>query len=182
MNYSNDWLIDQLATGTNPDYLYFWGHRPGKGGQVVQSCLSQWFPAGFGHEGCHFFTAEHWMMWHKALTFGDQAVADAILTTVDVKKVKALGRKVKNYDDATWAAARYEIVVQGNLLKFNQNPAFKAYLLATGNKVIVEASPYDAVWGIGMTADEARKVTAPSDWRGTNLLGYALMEVRDTLK
>ena len=181
MNYSNEWLADRIADGGQLDYLYFWGHRPGKGGTVIQSCLSQWFYASFGHEGRHFYTAEHWMMWHKALTFDDQLVADEVLTTFDVKMVKALGRKVSNYDDATWAAARYEAVVKGNLLKFSQNPALKAYLLSTENKVIVEASPYDKIWGIGMTAEEARQVDGPAGWRGTNLLGYALMEVRGRL-
>ncbi|MEM1358069.1 MAG: NADAR family protein [Bacteroidota bacterium] len=181
MPYSNNWLFDQIASGKQFDYLYFWGHRPSRDGSVNQSCLSQWYAAGFEYEGNYFSTAEHWMMWHKALTFGDEAAAAAVLETQDPREVKSWGRKVKDYDDAIWAEVKYSIVVQGNLSKFGQNRNLKKYLLNTGRAILVEASPYDVQWGIGMTAKEARTLNDPSKWRGTNLLGWALMEVRDHL-
>ncbi|MEO0734865.1 MAG: NADAR family protein [Bacteroidota bacterium] len=181
MTYSTPWLLNQLATGKTPEYIYFWGHRPAADGSMNKSCLSQWFAAGFTHEGQHFATAEHWMMWHKAMTFYDRETAARILATDDPKKAKSLGRKVKNYDDKLWATVKYPIVVEGNVLKFGQDPRLKDYLLGTGDAVLVEASPYDDQWGIGMGADEARRLDDPAQWRGTNLLGWALMEAREQI-
>ena len=182
MTYSNEWLIDEIATGRQLEYLYFWGHRPAKDGRTTKSCLSQWFAAGFEHEERRFATAEHWMMWHKALTAGDAASAARIFTTNDPQKAKAIGRQVAGYDDERWAAVKYALVVQGNVLKFQQNPALTKYLLGTGDAVIVEASPYDFQWGIGMRAAEAEALADPTKWRGSNLLGWALMEARDALR
>lgn len=181
MIYSNDWLFAQIDQGQSFDYRYFWGHRPSEDGSITQTCLSQWFAVGFEHEGTYFPTAEHWMMWHKALTAGDEQAARAVFLDKDPRKAKSIGRKVKNYDDARWAAVKYDIVVRGNVMKFGQNPRLKNYLLSTGNLVLVEASPYDAQWGIGMTAEEASRHNDPREWRGTNLLGWALMEARDKL-
>ncbi len=181
MAYSNNWLLSQLNQGKSFDYLYFWGHRPSADGRITQSCLSQWYDSGFEHEGNYFPTAEHWMMWHKALNAGDEQAARAVFSDRNPSKAKSIGRKVRNYDDARWAAVKYDIVVKGNVLKFGQNPRLKQYLLGTGNLVLVEASPYDAQWGIGMTADEARRLNDPKQWRGTNLLGWALIEARDRL-
>ena len=180
MKYSNEWLLSQ-PNYKDLRYLYFWGHRPSKDGRITKSCFSQWFVSPFEVEGRHYLTAEHWMMWCKAITFNDQEIADQILLEKDPAKIKKLGRRVKNYSDKTWREVRYQHVVDGNRYKFSQNPEMKAFLLSTGPQIIVEASPYDAHWGIGMTADEAVKLKDPAKWRGTNLLGYALMEVRDLL-
>jgi ribA/ribD-fused uncharacterized protein len=119
------------------------------------------------------------MMYHKAVLFGDTDVAGQILTTDNPAAVKKLGRLVHNFDEAQWKAHGSDIVLRGNLLKFTQNPDLKALLLATGDKILVEASPYDKIWGIGRT--EANAMANKDSW-GLNLLGDALVEVRKQLR
>jgi ribA/ribD-fused uncharacterized protein len=114
------------------------------------------------------------------LLFEDLAVAARVLAASSPGEVKALGREVSGFSEPTWVSSRLEIVVAGNLAKFGQDPALRAYLLGTGSRVLVEASPLDRVWGIGLTADDPR-ATDPSSWLGLNLLGEALMEVRSRL-
>ncbi|GGU47925.1 NADAR family protein [Lentzea flava] len=161
-------------------FLFFWGHQPERDGGIGKGCLSQWWPCTFVAEGQEFSSAEHYMMWRKALLFGDTEIAARVLTARTPGEAKALGRHVSGFDDAAWTAARLDIVVAGNLAKFDQNPALRSYLLATGSRVLVEASPLDRVWGIGLAADDPRAAD-PSSWPGLNLLGEALMEVRSRL-
>lgn len=175
--YSIDWLLAHMAGGSRPDFLFFWGHR-GKPDRVTKACFSQWWPAGFTVDGLHYPTTEHWMMAEKARLFGSDAIAAQILREAEPKAVKALGRKVEGFDAATWDARKMDIVVAGNTHKFGQNPALRDFLLATGDQVLVEASPVDPVWGIGLAADHPDAAT-PARWRGENLLGFALMRVRD---
>ncbi len=176
----HDALLARERAGERIDFLFFWGHRPLPDG-IGKSCLSQWWQSGFDVAGEHFRTAEHYMMVGKARLFGDEAVAAAILATPDPDRAKGLGRQVTGFDDARWRAHREEVVVRGNEAKFRGHPALAAYLRSTGDRVLVEASPVDPVWGIGLAADspDARR---PSAWPGANLLGYALMEVRDRLR
>ena len=181
MTYSNDWLLEQLQQDKAFKYLYFWGHRPRKDDLIGKSCLSQWFAAGFTHEGLHYPTAEHWMMRNKALTFNDQTIAAAILANPDPRAAKAFGKKIADYDYKTWYNVKHEVVKQGNILKFGQNPTLNDFLLATDAIILVEASPNDAMWGIGMSATDAERVS-PEDWKGTNWLGWCLMEARDALR
>lgn len=180
MKYTKNWLIDQAA-GNTVNYLFFWGHRPGKDGAITKSCFSQWWKSSFATEGISYITAEQWMMAGKARLFGDAATLAEILRTDDPQAVKKLGRRVRPFDPAVWDAHKYEVVVQGNLLKFGQDARLKAFLLGTGESVLVEASPYDTVWGIGLSS-EAPDVENPRSWNGENLLGFALMEVRDRLR
>jgi ribA/ribD-fused uncharacterized protein len=161
-------------------YLFFWGHQPERDGSVGRGCLSQWWPCDFVVEGQRFASAEHYMMWRKALLFADSAVADRVLAAASPGEAKALGRHVAGFSEDAWVAARMEIVVSGNLAKFGQNPSLSSFLLGTGSRVLVEASPLDRVWGIGLTADDPRALD-PSSWLGLNLLGEALMEVRARL-
>lgn len=179
MSYSTKNLLNRLDLGESLDYLLFWGHT-GKANQMTAACFSQWWLQPFVVEGVTYPTAEHWMMAQKAILFHDDAVLTQILATEKPADVKALGRKVANFDPEIWAANCFEIVVAGNMHKFGQHPELKAFLLQTGSKIIVEASPFDAVWGIGIgeTHPNARN---PRLWRGTNLLGFALMEVLDRL-
>ena len=151
---SRNELQAAVAAGAQPEYLFFWGHRPAAGGKVGASCMSQWYDAGFEHEGVHYATAEHFMMAGKARLFGDEQAVAQILAAPGPDKVKAIGRRVKNYDDDLWNRERYAVVVAGNLAKFSQHAALKAFLLGTGDKVIVEASPVDAIWGIGLAKDD----------------------------
>jgi ribA/ribD-fused uncharacterized protein len=181
MNYSLNWLQNQIENGAQPEYEFFWGHKQKQDGVADKSCFSQWFPAPFVVEGVTFATAEHWMMAQKALLFKDEEQYEAILKTPKPALAKALGRLVKNFDAATWQAACFEKVFEGNVYKFSQHNDMKQVLLYTGKKVIVEASPRDRIWGIGMGQNNP-DATNPFKWRGTNLLGFALMQVREQLR
>lgn len=161
-------------------YLFFWGHQPERDGGIGKGCLSQWWPCTFEVDGRSFASAEHYMMWRKALLFGDTAVAARVLTARTPAEAKSLGRQVSGFADEVWDAQRLPIVVEGNLAKFGQDPALRSYLLGTGSRVLVEASPQDRVWGIGLVASDPR-ASDPSQWLGLNLLGEALMEVRSRL-
>lgn len=174
------YIIELLIQQTPADYLFFWGHQPSKDGSIIKTCMSQWWVAPFTENGMTYRTAEHYMMAHKALLFGDRETAERIIKKESPKDVKDLGRQVKNFDPEQWDKHKYEIVRQGNLLKFSQNEALKQFLIQTKNKVLVEASPVDPIWGIGL-AEDHEHANNPAEWRGENLLGFALMEVRDYL-
>jgi ribA/ribD-fused uncharacterized protein len=132
-------------------------------------------------DGLAFETAEHYMMWRKAMLFGDEDAAIRILAAPHPSRAKALGREARGFDDASWAARRLEIVVAGSTAKFGQHPDLREFLLATGDQVLVEASPRDRVWGIGLSAANER-AQDPRQWRGLNLLGFALMRARAALR
>ncbi len=120
------------------------------------------------------------MMAEKARLFSDAALRSQILDAREPAEHKRLGRAVGGFDEATWARARFKIVVTASLNKFGQNSALRAYLLATTDEVLVEASPSDRVWGIGLAPTDPA-VADPARWRGENLLGFALMCARATL-
>lgn len=173
-------LMHALEQGQRFKYVYFWGHTPKHQGSVDASCFSQWFPAPFVVDGIEYPTAEHFMMVKKAELFGDSAIVEKMLSGTDPGKVKALGRQVSGFRDELWNQHRFEIVVQGNYAKFSQNAELKEFLLATKKRVLVEASPYDRVWGVGLDAGR-EEIQDPRQWRGENLLGFALMAVREQL-
>jgi ribA/ribD-fused uncharacterized protein len=145
------------------------------------SVFSQWTPSVFEVEGVSYGCAEQFMMAEKARLFGDEAIRTKILASSSPRTQKALGRKVAGFDEARWNAARLELVVRGNRAKFSQNPSMLEELLRTGDKTLVEASPYDRVWGIGRAPDDP-KAQDEREWRGLNLLGQALMRVRALLR
>lgn len=176
MKYNRQWLENQGQV----EYLFFWGHQPSKDGSIIKTCMSQWWPAAFEEDETTYKTAEHYMMAAKARLFGDSDILEKILQKDAPKDAKELGRKVKNFNPETWDARKYEIVMQANYLKFSQNEALKDFLQKTGNKVIVEASPVDPVWGIGLAESDPAS-SDPAQWKGENLLGFALMEVREML-
>jgi len=120
-------------------------------------------------------------MAQKALLFKDETMHRQILDCTDSANVKKLGRSISNFDAGIWEQQAYSIVKAGNLYKFSQNESLKDFLLQTGKQIIVEASPSDTIWGIGLP-ESAAAAKDPFQWRGTNLLGFALMEVRDILK
>ncbi len=142
---------------------------------------SQWYRAPFSIDRIRFITCEQYMMYKKAMLFGDEDVANQILLTENPSEQKALGKLVKGFDRTIWDQNCFSIVYQGNLAKFTQNPELREELLATGDRVIVEASPYDFIWGIKM-GEEDENLDSPSHWRGLNLLGFAIMTVRNQLK
>ena len=164
-------------------YVFFYGHTPNASGLNV---FSQWFPVSFVEKldkntPIKFANAEQYMMAHKAMLFGDDYQLKQIMDTPNPLIVKQLGRKIKNFDPVIWDDNKFDIVVQGNRLKFSQNPALMKRLLETKNKTIVEAAPNDKIWGIGLKKEDAVKI--PEDqWPGQNLLGKVLMVVRNENK
>ena len=171
--------IQNIATENK--FLFFWGHQPNKDGSISKTCFSQWWLSSFEVDKVIYKTAEHWMMAKKAELFKDHAILEKILQAKSPAEAKKFGREVKNYNETLWLAARFDIVKEGNYHKFSQNPELKTFLLNTKERVIVEASPVDAIWGIGMAGDH-KDILNPEKWRGLNLLGFALMEVRDELR
>jgi ribA/ribD-fused uncharacterized protein len=166
--------------GGRMKFLFFWGHQPSRSGDVGQSCLSQWWESEFSVDGVPYRTSEHWMMAHKAQLFGDEESFARIVEAGHPRQAKELGRKIRSFDEETWVAHRFEIVAAGNTAKFGQHPELKAYLLGTRARILVEASPLDRIWGIGLPADDDR-AAKPQEWNGMNLLGFALMEARARL-
>ncbi|MEV0450605.1 NADAR family protein [Streptomyces sp. NPDC050600] len=176
-----EWLIGQVRRGEKVKWLHFWGHRPRPDGTLSASCLSQWWPSPFVVDDVRYATAEHWMMAEKARLFGDREAEATILSARTPAEAKNAGRLVRDFDGDVWERERAEIVTRGSVHKFAADEALRAFLLGTGARVLVEASPLDRVWGIGLTAD-APAATDPERWRGLNLLGFALMEARDRLR
>jgi ribA/ribD-fused uncharacterized protein len=173
-------VADLLTWPERVKYLFFWGHRPQLDGSVGAGCLSQWWPVEFTEDGVTFRSAEHYMMWRKALLFGDEATAARVVGAVHPRDAKKLGRGVAGFDDGVWEAERFSIVVAANRAKFGQHPELATWLAGTSGRVLVEASPTDRVWGIGLAATDER-ATDPARWRGLNLLGFALMRARADL-
>ena len=151
-------------------HVYFWG-----------GIYSQWAKSSLCEMYNKFNTAEQYMMYHKAVLFGDYEIAEQVLATNDARKQKALGREVKNFDEKVWDNYKYDIVVNGNMLKFFQNESMKLELLKTGDKTLVEGSPYDRIWGVGLKWDDP-KILDEKNWKGENLLGKALMDVRKKIR
>lgn len=158
-------------------YVFFWGHQSSKK-DVTAACFSQWYEASFIVDGQRYPTAEHFMMAEKAALFEDHATRAEVLLAPNPGAAKALGRKVHGFDEQLWLQHRFGIVVRANEAKFTQNPELSQFLKQTGSRVLVEASPVDRIWGIGLAHDDER-VNNPNLWRGLNLLGFALMQVRD---
>ena len=145
------------------------------------ACFSQWTVSLFSLGGVSYNCAEQYMMAQKAKLFNDQATYRLIMNARSPSTQKRLGQQVTNFQQATWDASADEFVYQANVAKFQQNPAMLGALLATGNKLLVEASPMDKIWGIGLRADNLAAHDV-SRWRGSNRLGNALMRTRDFLK
>jgi ribA/ribD-fused uncharacterized protein len=167
-------LITWEREGRLPEFVLFWGGRAAKG------CLSQWYPAPFTLDGVTYATAEHYMMAEKARLFGDGDAEARILADPSPAHAKRAGREVQGFDEETWVRHRYEIVVTGSRAKFAAHGKLRDYLASTSGKVLVEASPEDSVWGIGLGEDQP-EARLPSQWRGLNLLGFALMDTREAL-
>jgi ribA/ribD-fused uncharacterized protein len=176
-----DALQRALRAGASFEYRFFWGHTPRPDGALSDGCFSQWWPARFRMADIEYTSAEQFMMAGKARLFGDAETLAQILAVHDPGKVKALGRKVRGFDEGRWQAVRFDLVTAGNVAKFGQDERLRRYLLATRDAVLVEASPLDRVWGIGLAADDPR-AREPAQWRGLNLLGFALMRARAVLR
>lgn len=175
-----DALIKEVRAGSRIRYLHFWGHRPRPDGRIGAGCLSQWWPSPFVVDGVRYATAEHWMMAGKARLFGDAEAERRVLAAEHPAEAKKVGRLVRGFDDAVWTRERFRLVVEGSVHKFAADDDLGMFLLGTGERVLVEASPVDRIWGIGLAADD-EAASDPERWRGLNLLGFALMEARERL-
>jgi len=155
-----------------PTHIFFWNGE-----------FSNWYSSmcRFRYKGITFYNSEQCFMWEKAIYFHDMEMAERIVRTPEPSEAKALGRLVKNFDADAWSEVSYDIMVSIVFEKFNQNHMLKRVLLESENKVLVEASPYDVIWGIGLHYTN-EKCLDEANWKGLNLLGKALMEVRDKIR
>ena len=142
--------------------------------------LSNWYPSPFTLDGVAFSSMEQYMMYRKAVCFGDGKVAAQILATEDVAEIKALGRLVPGYDENLWNGIRQIVVYEGLLAKFSQNSDLREQLKGTESAILAECAVKDRVWGIGLSMHDPNRLDR-TKWQGQNLLGYALMMVRERL-
>lgn len=157
-------------------HVFFYGHTPKPHGYHV---FSQWFMSEFVDEhNQKYVCTEQYMMAQKAMLFDDINTYKLIIAETKPTQMKKLGRQIYPFNEDIWNQNKYQIVLKGNYYKFDQNPELKKTLMRTGSKIIVEASPYDKIWGIGMGASEASKIS-DKDWPGQNLLGKVLVDVRE---
>lgn len=179
--YDIKWIKKSVLNGEKLDYIFFWGFVPKCKGSIDISCLSQMYAIDFIVDGMLYNCAEQFFMATKARFFNDLESERKIMNCTNPHEMKKFGRQVKGFNEKKWKAIAYKIVILGNYQKFLQNQQIKEFLKTTGDSVLVEASPYDKIWGIGIaSSDENNKDVFK--WQGSNLLGFALMEVRDMLK
>ena len=160
------------------DFVFFW--KVIKGTKIGPACLSQWDRHAFVIDGVYYRHVAQFMMAAKARVFHDDAAYNKIMDATSLVDMKRAERAVAGYDDKRWCASRFDAAVRGNFAKFSQNDELKEYLLSTGNSVLVAADPKDRLWGIGLDAETAAKIPE-ENWPGQNLLGQALMRVREML-
>ncbi len=178
--YSVATIRNNYQSGKKSKFVFFWKPEISKDGRLTESCLGQWWKSDFELDGQKYICMEQFMMSGKAKLFGDEEIDREVLRATDPKTIKSLGRAVRNFDNDVWDRQKFTIVYYGNLLKFSQNNELKEFLLSTKNKILVEASPLDSIWGIKLSAKNIDS-NNPMKWRGQNLLGCALMQVRDEL-
>ena len=176
--YKLKWLKKRYNAGKADKFLLFWGHQ--KSANLSASCLSQWYSSSFWEDETKYICAEQYMMAKKAQCFGDKEALGQILSAKDPAQMKALGRQVRGFDAKVWDEVKFCVVLNASYLKFSQNAPLRDFLLQTGSKILVEASPVDKIWGIGLGASD-ENAQNPMKWRGQNLLGFALMRARDEI-
>ena len=143
--------------------------------------FSNWYMSTFVHHGTLYNCSEQYMMNMKARMFHDYDVADMIMQQGHPYKQKFLGRQVRGFSEPTWLAKCKPLMVEGLKSKFMQDTYCLNTLLDTGDKIIVEASPTDKLWGIGLAEDDP-KAQDPKQWQGKNWLGLVLMQTRDEIR
>ena len=180
MKYDIEKIKEIVRLKSETAIIYFWGHTPNPK-KMTAACFSQWYDCCFEVDDIQYHTTEQYMMASKARLFGDDEVFQEIMTADNPHDYKKLGRKIRGFEQELWDAKKYDIVVEGNKAKFGQNPDIREFMLSTGDAILVEASPYDKIWGIGLDRETALKGTV-EQWQGQNLLGCALMDVRDWLR
>lgn len=178
--YTWEELKKSYLAGSHVKFLFFWGHTPSKDGSITETCLSQWWMCRFTVDCITYNCAEQFMMAEKARMFDDNEMLEKIMESRDPKAMKSFGRAVRGFDKEAWDRMCYALVRKGNMAKFSQNPELWDFLKSTRKRILVEASPRDRIWGIGMGKNNP-DAECPLKWRGRNLLGFALTEARDQL-
>ena len=179
MKYDLKKLREEYNTGKKLEFVFFWSHQECE--SITKTCFSNWYASEFSLDHIRYKTTEHYMMAKKAELFKDHEFLKKIMEADSPKVAKELGRLVRGFTNEIWDQYKYDIVLQANLAKFSQHPKLKEFILSTADKILVEASPHDNIWGIGMN-EHHKDVKNPNLWRGKNLLGFVLMEVRDGLR
>ena len=188
-DYYHEWLAETVdilkKAGKIPDKLkvsgkevdaYFF-HRP----EEPHGYLSNWFSSPFDLDGMHFTSVEQYIMYRKCKIFGDEISAKAVLATEDTAAQQAIGRKAAGYIGSIWAGMRQMVVLRGLMAKFSQNEDLKQKLLDTGDAYLVECAGSDKIWACGIRLNDDKRFNA-ENWTGDNILGFALMEVREMLR
>jgi hypothetical protein len=170
--YNKRFMIDIDSEGK--DFVFFW--KP----EEENACFGNWFPLAFSVDGIHFHTSEHYVMYHKALLMGDEEIARAVLEDPDPHSAKKWGQRVKPWSQDIWNRERCRIMYEACFAKF-QAEDMRQRLLNTGDAVLVEASPYDKIWGIGLLKTD-KNARNPQRWKGLNLLGKVLMKIRQDVR
>jgi ribA/ribD-fused uncharacterized protein len=168
--------MDRLRIGnTETDAIFF--YRVGD----AYGAFSNWAPTPFTVDGVSISTAEQYIMYRKCLTFGDTVTAEKLLSSDSPREQKALGREASGYIDSVWAGIRQTVAIRGLYAKFSQDAELKRLLLGTGDAVLVECTSNDRIWACGLDRDDDDRLSADR-WKGQNILGFALMEVRNMLR
>ena len=188
-DYYNEWLAETVDTlkkaGKIPDKLKISGrqvnavffHKP----EEPHGYLSNWYPAAFDLDGIRYSSTEQYIMYQKCRLFGDEASAEAVMATDDPGKQQAIGQHASGYIHNVWIGSRQMIAFRGLLAKFRQNENLKQKLLETGDAYLVECAGSDKNWACGIRLNDDKRFDA-ENWKGQNILGFALMEVRRILK
>lgn len=164
-------LRERYNQGEHFDFNFFFTSR---------DCLSNWYEASFVVDGVYYWCTEQYMMAKKAELFGDTLIQQKIMESTRQDRIKKLGRMTSWFDEDLWNAHKIGIVFDGNYAKFTMNPDLKQYMINQKGKVLVEASPYDKIWGVGLDKTDPA-IRNPNNWRGQNCLGFTLMAVRDKI-
>ncbi len=141
--------------------------------------FSNFYKATITIDNNTFFCNEQYIMYSKAMLFGDSETANLILACKSQPGIKALGRQVKNFKEEVWVANREQIADRCNLAKFTQHSNLKKLILETGQADLAEAAQYDRIWGIGCNPEVGKD---RSKWNGLNILGVSLMRIRDQIR
>jgi ribA/ribD-fused uncharacterized protein len=176
--YTTQQIVERDTAGEAMDFIFFL--KTSKADPLDVGCFCQWQKCFISDEVRNYTHAEQYMMAQKALLFDDEEILEKIMAAKKPKDMLELGRQIKNFDQAVWDKEKYHIVLNGNFLKFSQNTLMGEILLSTEDKIICEANPSENIWSIGYAADDV-KARQPKEW-GQNLLGFALMHVRDELR
>lgn len=176
--YSVEEVQELYKNDVSLEFLFFSGHQKSYKAAATKSCLSQWYQCTFEMNNIRYTCAEQYMMAEKARLFGDEEALKDILKACHPNQMKLIGKKVRNFDQNIWDKKKISIVKIGNLAKFSQNPKIKKFLIGTHSKILVKTNEYDPIWGIGLSKED-ENINNPMKWKGQNLLGFILMDIRE---